>query len=338
MTDLELAHDDLELVHALQIAPRLSWTELGNVLGRHPTTLSERWKRLHSQRLVWTLGHLGGRPQMNCTALLDIEVEPRLMEDTLLKICQIPEVNSVDSASRHADYRLTCITSNWLNMTRQVLPQLWAIAGVLRIKTSLCTHVYASGDQWRLDVLSRQQEEELRELAPTPQVSTGAIPPALWPCLEVLQTNGRATARDIALSTGQHPATAARLLNASLSTGMIFIRCELASDYSGSPLWVQWFTKVPPGMEDRIAQYLRTFRSLRLCAATTGEANLVFNMQLREPAEIANIERKLTSQFPQLRILETCVGMRSYKRMGWILESDGRFSKTLESTRSISRI
>lgn len=326
MADLELTHDDLELVHALQIAPRLSWAQLGKVLERHPSTLSERWTRLQSHRLAWTVGHLGGRPQMNCTALLDVEVDPLLMNSALRELCRIPQVNSVDSASRHADFRLTCIAPDWLTMTRQVLPQLWTVAGVWRIKTSLCTHVYASGDQWRLDVLSPRQEEQLRSLAPVPQLATGAIPDALWPCLEVLQANGRATARDIANATGQHPATAARLLNAALSAGMVFIRCEVASDYSGSPLWVQWLTKSPPGMEDRIAQYLKTFRSLRLCAATTGEANLVFNMQLREPSEIASIERKLVAQFPQLQILETCVGTRSYKRMGWLLDPDGRFS------------
>lgn len=337
MMDFELTQDDLELVHALQIAPRSSWTELGKVLGRHPATLSNRWNRLHSQRVVWILGHLGGRPQMHCTALLDVEADPRLMDATLRALCRIPEVNSVDSSSRNADFRLTCIAPDWLSMSHRVLPKLWAVEGVLRIKTSVCTRVYASGDQWRLDVLSHRQEDELRALAPAPQVSVGTIPAALWPCLEVLQVNGRATARDIAQSTGQHPATAARLLNAALSAGMIYIRCELASDYSGSPLLVQWFTKVPPGLEDRIAQFLKTFRSLRLCAATTGEANLTFNMQLHEPSEIASIERKLVAQFPQLRILETCVATRSYKRMGWLLDADGRFNRSPDSIESSYR-
>lgn len=81
--DFELAQDDLELVHALQIAPRLSWTELGKVLGRHPATLSNRWNRLHSQRVVWILGHLGGRPQMHCTVLLDVEADP----DSWMPLC-----------------------------------------------------------------------------------------------------------------------------------------------------------------------------------------------------------------------------------------------------------
>lgn len=337
MIDFELTPDDLELVHALQIAPRSSWTELGKVLGRHPSTLSDRWNRLHSQRLVWILGHLGGRPQMHCTVLLEVEVDPRFLDDALQALCRIPEVNSVDSSSRHADFRLTCIAPEWLSMSRQVLPKLWAVEGVLRIKVAVCTRVYASGDQWRLDVLSRRQEDELRALAPPPQASNGIIPTALWPCLEVLQVNGRATARDIARSTGQHPSTAARFLNAALSSGMLYIRCELASDYSGSPLLVQWFTKVPPGMEDRIAQFLKTFRSLRLCAATTGEANLTFNMQLHEPSEIVSIERRLVAQFPQLRILETCVGTRSYKRMGWLLDADGRFKRFPDSIESSYR-
>ncbi|GAA0196085.1 Lrp/AsnC family transcriptional regulator [Glutamicibacter creatinolyticus] len=327
--DFEVTPDDLELVHALQIAPRATWTELGEVLQRHPTTLSERWSRLRANRVAWTLGHLGGRPEMHCTALIDVEADPLSMQETLQALCAVPEVNSVDSSSRHADFRLTCISADWLVMSRQVLPALWAIKGVLRLKTSVCTKVYASGEQWRLDVLSRNQEAALRRLAPIPQPTPTLPPSALWPCLRVLQADGRATAREIAAATGQHPSTTARFLRQALAAGMIYIRCELASDYSGSPLWVQWFTKVPPGMEDRVAQFLKGFRSLRLCAATTGEANLIFNMQLREPSEIVTIERQLVAQFPQMNVLETCVGTHSYKRMGWLLETDGRCRELL---------
>ena len=40
---MELPPEDLELVHALQIAPRATWSQLGAALGRHPTTLAARW-------------------------------------------------------------------------------------------------------------------------------------------------------------------------------------------------------------------------------------------------------------------------------------------------------
>lgn len=320
----ELSDEDFELVSALQIAPRAKWSELGPILGRHPSTLSARWERLTSQKLAWCVGHLGGRPGLHCAALIEVEADPARMDQTRQALCALPQVQSVDGASRHADFRLTCLSADWLEMSREVLPLINAVPGVMRIKVSVCTKIYASAEHFQFDVLDKNQQHALRLLAPRAQPQRTLIPDALRPCLEVLQRDGRATAKEIAQATGQHPATVARMLRRALELGMIVVRCELATDYSGEPLLVQWFTKAPRELADRVAEFLLTMRNLRLLAGTTGEANLIFNMQVRDPVDIAEIELKLLAAFPQVDILETCVGISSYKRMGWILDDEGR--------------
>ena len=39
---LELSEEDLALIHALQIAPRVSWADAAEILGVHATTLAAR--------------------------------------------------------------------------------------------------------------------------------------------------------------------------------------------------------------------------------------------------------------------------------------------------------
>lgn len=319
-----LSDEDFELISALQIAPRAKWSELGPILGRHPSTLSARWERLRAQNLVWCLGHLGGRPGLNCAALIEVEADPARMEETQRALCALPEVQSVDGATRHADFRLTCLSPDWLTMSREVLPLISATPGVLRIKVSVCTKIYTSAEHFHFDALNKQQERELRKLAPVAHPQRTIVPDALWPCLDVLQRDGRATAKQIAEVTGQHPATVARMLRRALESGMLFVRCELATNFSGEPLLVQWFARVSRDAIDAVADYLMTMRNLRLCVQTTGEANLIFNMQVRDPVDIAQIEHQLMSAFPHIDILETCVGIRSFKRMGWILDAEGR--------------
>ena len=44
-----LSEQSLELLNALQIAPRATWRQLAGVLGSKPSTLSQRWDDLRSR-------------------------------------------------------------------------------------------------------------------------------------------------------------------------------------------------------------------------------------------------------------------------------------------------
>ncbi|RAX48811.1 Lrp/AsnC family transcriptional regulator [Arthrobacter sp. AQ5-05] len=321
---MELPVEDLQLVHALQIAPRASWSELGAILGRHPATLSARWTRLREDRMVWILGHLGGYPDQHCTAFIEVVADPALIEEARVDLCAISEVLTVDDATSSADFRLTCLAADWLTMAREVLPSIKAARGVQRTKVSLCTKLYATGNAWRLDVLSPVQQARIQRLAHPPVAQPTLIPDSFWPMLRVLMRDGRATAAEIAQATGQHPSTTGRALKTALETGMVTLRCELAGHYTGYPLTVQWFAKVPAGSADLVAAFLMEHRTLRLCASTTGAANMTFMMQLRTPADIADLEARLAARVPGVDILEASVGVHSFKRMGWMLDPDGR--------------
>jgi DNA-binding Lrp family transcriptional regulator len=321
---MELPVEDLQLVHALQIAPRAGWSELGTILGRHPATLSARWARLREDRMAWVLGHLSGRPEQHCTAFIDVVADPALIEEVQADLCAITEVLTVDDATSTADFRLTCLAADWLDMARKVLPRIRGTRGVQRTKVSLCTKLYATGNAWRLDVLSPAQQAQLQRLTHPPLAQPTIIPDTFWPMLRVLMHDGRATAAEIAQATGQHPSTTGRFLKVALETGMVTLRCELASHYTGYPLTVQWFAKVPAGTADTVAAFLMEQRTLRLCASTTGAANMTFMMQLRTPADIADVEARLAVRVPGVEIIEACVGVHAFKRMGWMLDPEGR--------------
>ena len=56
---------DLALIHALQVAPRVSWAQAGQVLGTSPAALAERWARLRSSGLAWVTAHVdAARPDL----------------------------------------------------------------------------------------------------------------------------------------------------------------------------------------------------------------------------------------------------------------------------------
>lgn len=319
---MELPVDDLELLHALQIAPRATWTQLGRALGRHPTTLTARWERLRADGRAWVTAHLGTSGTQGCATFIGLECQPGRRSEVLERLCALPEISTVEESARAWDVRLTVLTRTWQQMTRHVLPLVRTDPAILRTQVTVVTRLYAVASNWRLDILSPQQQRRVAALRPETSGPHGVIPPHLDEITAVLQRDGRATAVEIAAATGTHPTTAARHLRQAIETGLVTLRCELAQEHSGYPVSCQWYLRLPPAQLEAAVRYLRSHRTLRLCASTTGDTNLICLLWLRNPGEILDLEAGLQEVAPGVQVVESDVGVRTHKRMGWLLRDD----------------
>lgn len=326
---MELPTDDLELVHALQIAPRASWKQLAPILDRHPTTLATRWARLREAGLAWVTAYQSSAGMEGCAAFIGVECLPGHRAGVLERMCGLSAVVTVEESARDWDLRLTALAPSWQVLSATVLAKVREDPGVARVRVTVVTRLFVTGNSWRLDALSTQQRRALSALHPAPRQHLGASPPDLEIMTAALQRDGRATHAQLAAATGTHPTTAARHLNQAVSAGTITVRCELAQEYSGYPVSCQWYVRVSPGHMQAAVDHLRGYRTLRLCAATTGDTNLTFLLWLRFPEAILDVESGLQAAAPSLQVVESDVGVRTHKRMGWLLNEDSTATGTV---------
>ena len=64
--------------------------------------------------------------------------------------------------------------------------------------------------------------------------------------------------------------------------------------------------------------------TLRLCTSLTGPVNFSFMMWLRSPADIMTVEQRIAARIPGLEVLESVVITEIPKRVGRVLDVDGR--------------
>jgi hypothetical protein len=57
MESVTVSETDLQLLHALQISPRVPWNVLGDVLGISSTTAARHWARLSGEGLAWVTAY-----------------------------------------------------------------------------------------------------------------------------------------------------------------------------------------------------------------------------------------------------------------------------------------
>ncbi|MCB1274230.1 MAG: Lrp/AsnC family transcriptional regulator [Leucobacter sp.] len=323
MPEQTVTEQDLELIHVLQVAPQISWTDAGKVLNAHPTTLASRWEQLHRAGLAWITSSLNVSRAGLLLAFLEITCELSQRDEFIQAVCLIPEVQTVEIAARNKDLELTVITSSLTELSQRVLPQITSIPGVLRVDTSIATKIHRAGHDWRLDSLSRQQLAALGELRAVDPQPSGQIPPSYLPTLRVLSRNGRASSAEISRSTGIHKATVRRQINRMKASGALASRCEVAGPRLGYPVNCIWYANLPAERHGEAAAALSTLRNLRLCMSTTGPTNLLFSLWLRSTSEILPQEVRITDLVPGIQLAERSVVMSTAKRLGWLLNPDG---------------
>ena len=154
---MEISEEDLQLINALQIAPRISWSDAAGILGVHATTLAARWERLRASGAAWSTAHLMGDPKQMCLALVDVDCEMKLRADVTAALAAIPEVVTVEEAASNRDLMLTVITPTLAQFSDIVVEQLKEIPGLTKYQTALCTRLHSGGYAWRLNVLDKSQ-------------------------------------------------------------------------------------------------------------------------------------------------------------------------------------
>lgn len=330
---MELDEDDLALINALQIAPRLSWQDASAVLGAHATSLAARWERLRAAGAAWVTAHPVGDPQQMCLALVDIDCDLHRRAAVTAALAGVPAVVTIDEAASNRDLLLTVITPSLEYFTDGVVARFKNLDGLLKYRVRLCTRLHRGGDAWRLNVLDRAQEAALRTLAGAgpagtlpgvaPAAGAGApLPESHRALLPFLSRDGRATAAAIARSLGRNPSTVQRQLNRVLASGLLSFRCEIAQKHSGFPVTCQWFATIPADQHGAAAKALRGLRNVRLCASTTGRTNFVIVMWLQSLAEVLNAEVAMRRRVPGIELAESVVTLSPVKRVGWMLNPD----------------
>jgi len=326
----KIEEGDLELLHALQIAPRVSWAEAARILGTSRATLAARWQRLRADGLAWVTAHPGGSYRNVTLALVEADCLPGARAQVVEGICRDPRVVTVEESTRGRDLLLTVITADLAGLTALLLDDLETLPGVARQRSYLATTVHRHGSHWRLDALSPAQQAAFERIARAASAASPASPSRnAWPLIDALSRDGRATAAELARATGRNTATVRRQFERLVRSDLISFRCELAAEISGWPVSSTWTARVEPADHDRTIAALATLPELRMCVSTTGDTNIAMTMWTHSLHDMRRVEGLLGQRMPWLQLRDSAVNLRTPKRMGWLLDAAGRSTGTV---------
>ena len=318
-----MSETDLKLLDALQTDPRASWSAVGSALGLGAVTAARHWDGLAERGRAWLTAYPGGDLLAKMTlAFVEVDCAPGDALQLAQELARDPHVPTVDYLHGHCALHLHVITPTLPDLSDWVLRRLSSRPDVTRVRVNLSPKMFTEGSRWRVRAISPVEREALTS---RPQRATA--PPRFTDLdcalIVALGDDARASAAALALRLGVGATTVRRRLETLLAHGAIRLRCEIARPLSPAPVTAMLWLRVPPDKLETTASSLATLPEIRMCAAMTGEANLLAVAWLASHHDTTAWEGALSAKLPWLEIVNRAVPLRTVKLMGRLLGESG---------------
>ena len=323
-----LREGDLELIDALQVKPRASWSEVGAVLDVDPATVARRWKRLTDARLAWCTVALGQRQLHTMSvAFLELTCEAGAAGEVAAELARQPHTVTVQHIAGSYDLWTIVMAPDLAGLSEYLLHRLPRQPGITRVRTHIATRAFDLSMRWRLRVLNQAQAERLRPAQAAP-VATRPMDELDRRLFVALSVDGRRGFAELEAELGMSARTVQRRMNRLIAVGDITFRCDLARQLAG---WhasaVLWLAMPDDHLESTGEQLLR-WPETRTCAAIAGPNNLLLTVGLHGVADLHGLVTRLRREFPHAAIVDRQMVLRQVKLYGRVLDPVGRWAST----------
>ncbi|MFE4248082.1 Lrp/AsnC family transcriptional regulator [Streptomyces sp. NPDC056910] len=318
---------DLALVNALQLRPRASWSELSPPLGVTAGTLARRWDRLTRAGLAWVYAAPGREFTRNrCTAFVLLRCLPQERSRLLARLSALPEAATIEvTAPGSSDLLLDVLAPDLHSLSRFLTRELDQLPGIVSVSALFATSLYVEGSRWRLRSLDPSQMTALGNATAAQEPARGLeLDPVDRALLGELVRDGRLGLAELAERTDTSPPTVRRRLRRLTDSAVLTFRCDIASALAGHPVPVSLLGRVPARDIGAVHRTLAALPECRLVAAVTGPANIFATLWVHDLGDIQRRETALCARLPSLTVTDRIVGLHTVKRMGHLLDEEGR--------------
>lgn len=325
-----LTPDELQLIDALQVAPRAPWEAIGNAVGIGAVTAAKRWAKISENGLAWVTAAPGmALRNAQCLAYVEITCHPQDRPKVAAAIARHSLALTVELTTGSADILVTVAAADLQTMSHYLLEHLDQVEHVLSSRARIATRLYSEGSSWRLRVLPPTVTaplERIRSRQSTDAASDGPVQvsASVKTMLTHLALDGRASYAELAERAGTSPTTARRHISRLIGSGVVIPRTDVSAYAVNWPVQVYLWASAPADSLMETARLLSRFRQARLTATVTAGPNLALCSWLQTVEEVHRLELAISAKLPQLEVVDRLIVLRTVKRMGRLLDKSGR--------------
>jgi DNA-binding Lrp family transcriptional regulator len=328
-----LDDDDLDLVAALQRAPRAPLSLLAQALGVSASTVGRRLARLESNRLLRVIGQVDLSVTGEGTPWhVWVTAAPGRAADVARRLVELPEAAHVALTAGQAD--VYCVVQPALRAeARDLLTRRIAtLPGVRSTRTALVLRADTKSDAWRLPRLTEDQRRLLATYtADERETDPGGTDRPTRPTgdelrtLRLLAADGRMTAAQMSRELGIGQSTAYRLTQSLLQRGLVRPRVEIEPGLLGYAREAVVALTASPGGVREAARTLARHPSARYVSTNAGTFSVVHQGVFRDEEGLVEFLTRDLADLPGVLSFDVSVVLQALRRH-WLDREDGRLA------------
>ncbi|UQE74565.1 AsnC family transcriptional regulator [Gordonia sp. PP30] len=275
---------DRRIAQALQVRPRASFSELGDVLGLAEQTVARRYRRLRREGLLRVTMVYEPTAANSTSWQIRVHCRPEGAASIAEALSRRQDVSWVviQNAGSEVSFGLRATDDAHADeLLGRLLPKA---APVLDVSAYQVLHVFAGGSTgdfwkgWIDEPLTPTQVCALRDAddLPVPDGSPARpLTAADRRLVAELARDGRTSFASLARSTGMSVGRVTRRFEALLRSGAVYLDVDIAPALSGTGTAATFWMTVRPDRLTAVGEALAAHPAVPFSAAITGSANLV---------------------------------------------------------------
>lgn len=315
--------EDLDLVAALQVAPRAPLSRLSEVLGWSSSTVSRRLARLEAARLLRVIGQLDwsltghGNPWH-----VWVDTAPGEADKVASALAELSATQFVATTAGRADVFCTMQAAQ-ADGIPALLDRAPTLDGVRSTHTELVLRGVTKADSWRLPRLTEEQVAALSQDDGEDLDEPVALDDELWATLRLLRRNGRIATAQVARELGVGQSTAYRMVQSLLRRGIVRPRVEIEPSVLGYTLEAIVALTVTPSAIKPVAEALAEHPSARYVTVVAGSSSVVHHGVFEHEDALAALLTEDLAHLPGIASFDVSV-VREVRKRYWLGRADGR--------------
>lgn len=311
---------DLDLIAALQEAPRAPINALAEALGSSASTVGRRLQRLHSERLLRVIGQLDwGLISDTHPRHIWINTAPGQLQHVAHRVAQLPEVQYVAMTTGRADVYCTVHPTRHHEVPDLLTKRIPSVDGVVATQSDLVLRAIGRADSWHPNHIAPERLAALaphqivrREIATDETCSEQEFKAAT-----LLHSDARLNSSDMARELGVSQSTAHRLITSLLERQLVRPRVEVEPALLGFHLEAVLSLSTSPWATAEVGRALGNHSSARYVSLVAGNATVIHQGIFRDEDHLAEFLSDDLAELPGITAVEVSVVLDVLRRY-WI--------------------
>ena len=308
---------DRQVIHALQLDPRVAFSRVADAIGVSEQTVSRRYRRMRQAGLLRVLGLVDPTADGVGGYLVRVQSRPDNVDRLAHALAERPDVTWVTICAGGSEIVAAVRSRTQAQRDDLLLQRLPNASHVTNIATALVLHRFPlNGGSWHGygDQLTPDQTRQLTPAAAAQTREPAHLNDTDRPLTTMLAADGRTSWAALAHAAGRSTTYVTDRVEALLASGVLYFDVDLVTELLGFRTAALLWLTVEPAHLATTGHAIATHDEVSFAAAVTGSANLFATVICRDTPSLYTYLTETLAHTPGITGIETTPVLRRVKQ------------------------